>query len=233
MFVTVYLTDMASFAGMSPGVDQLVIAAQRGSRPAADELVRNHRSWVRAVIYGVIGRQDRIDDVEQQVWSNVWERLKSLQDPARLRPWLYSVARNAAVDYCEGENRRRSLIEGFARSANGAAANRRSHEPAVSLHECELRERLLESIRELPAIYRETFVLRHLEDWSYAQIAETLDISPETVETRLTRARRLLRDRLAGEFSNRRNGMDSPAASRTTLHEERQEQRPEVRDKSI
>ena len=51
----------------------------------------------------------------------------------------------------------------------------------------------------LPAIYREPFVLRHLEDWSYAEIGEVLGLSVDTVETRLVRARRLLREMLQGK----------------------------------
>ena len=62
----------------------------------------------------------------------------------------------------------------------------------------ELRAELLQAIEALPALYREPFVLRHLEDWSYAQIGELLGLPTETVETRLVRARRLLREALRG-----------------------------------
>jgi RNA polymerase sigma-70 factor (ECF subfamily) len=55
---------------------------------------------------------------------------------------------------------------------------------------------VLEAIRGLPDIYRESFILRHVEDWSYAQIAEAMSLPVDTVETRLVRARRLLRTAL-------------------------------------
>jgi RNA polymerase sigma-70 factor (ECF subfamily) len=51
----------------------------------------------------------------------------------------------------------------------------------------------------LPAIYREPFALRHLEGWTYAEIGTVLDLPLETVETRLVRARRLLREMLSGK----------------------------------
>ena len=60
-----------------------------------------------------------------------------------------------------------------------------------------MHQRVLGAIRGLPAIYREPFILRHLEDWNYQQIAQTLGVSVEAVETRLVRARRLLREALA------------------------------------
>ena len=55
---------------------------------------------------------------------------------------------------------------------------------------------VLGSIQGLPALYREPFMLRHLEAWSYRQIAEHLEVPIKTVETRLVRARRLLREAL-------------------------------------
>jgi RNA polymerase sigma-70 factor (ECF subfamily) len=48
----------------------------------------------------------------------------------------------------------------------------------------------------LPAAYREPFVLRHLEQWPYATIAEVLGITPMAVETRVARARRMLLDEM-------------------------------------
>jgi RNA polymerase sigma-70 factor (ECF subfamily) len=58
---------------------------------------------------------------------------------------------------------------------------------------------MLEAIASLPELYREPFVLKHAEGMSYRQIGELLGLPPDTVETRLVRARRLLREKLAGK----------------------------------
>jgi len=175
----------------------LVGQAQRGSRVAADRLVREHEGWVRSVVYGVTGRRDLVDDVVQQVWTQVWQRLGSLSDPRRLRAWLYAVARNAAIDASQ-DRRRRSAV------ALDAVADRlgdaQACNPLRSAAADELRETLLRAVEALPALYREPFALRHLEDWSYAEIGELLGLSVETVETRLVRARRLLREMLGGKL---------------------------------
>jgi RNA polymerase sigma-70 factor (ECF subfamily) len=60
-------------------------------------------------------------------------------------------------------------------------------------------EAMLAAIEALPPLYREPFVLKHVEGWSYAQIGEALGLPNDTVETRLVRARRLLRERLNGK----------------------------------
>ena len=173
----------------------LVAEAQRGNRPAADRLIREHDSWVRSVIYGTTGRVDLVDDIAQQVWIQAWQRLDSLNDPSRLRPWLYRIARHAAID--AGKARRRlSTRTGSLGPATEIKDERRSLSPLRTLIGGELQVTLAQAVESLPAIYREPFVLRHLEDWTYARIGETLDMPVETVETRLVRARRLLREML-------------------------------------
>lgn len=174
----------------------LVSEAQSGNRRAADRLVREHDGWVRGVIYGVTGRSDLVDDIAQQVWTQVWERLPSLKEPARLRSWLYAVARNAAIDASQAARRRATAgLDGLVESQR----DQRQASPArLALHD-ELHETLLRAVEALPALYREPFVLRHLEDWSYATIGEALGLPVETVETRLVRARRLLKESLKGK----------------------------------
>ncbi len=179
-------------------IGRLVALAQRGDRRAADHLVREHDGWVRSAIYAVVGRPDLVDDIAQQVWLRVWERLDTLQNPARLRPWLYAIARRTALDMHAEHERHRSRATSLAAEAMALEDSPSQRRPPQTLSEREQREALLAAVRGLPAIYREPLALRHLQDWSYAEIAELLGISVETVETRLVRARALLRESLEG-----------------------------------
>lgn len=181
---------------------RLVTDAQRGDGAAADRLVREHDRWIRSVIYAVSGRVELVDDVAQQVWAQVFERLASLRDPERLRPWLYNIARNAAIDLgMAAERRRRGRISLDAGTTEPPAPERSSANPVSAAIEDETRVHLLDAVQSLPALYREPFVLRHLEDWSYSQIGDVLGLSVETVETRLVRARRMLRETLKGKVT--------------------------------
>ena len=179
---------------------QLVAEVRRGHRPAADRLVREHDSWLRSVIYGTTGRVELVDDVAQQVWTQVWQRLDSLKDPRRLRSWLYSVARHAAIDAGVARSRRNGRTGQLDRLPEAAGDERKTN-PFQAVVRGELHGTLLQAVEALPALYREPFVLRHLENWSYAQIAELLGLPVETVETRLVRARRLLREMLNGKVN--------------------------------
>lgn len=182
-------------------VRQLVTDVRRGDRPAAERLVREHDAWMRSVIYGVTGRPDLVDDIAQQAWTQVWERLDSLSDPARLRSWLYALVRNAAIDYSAAQRRRGRLVTADD-EAGQRTADPRAPNPAHAAAAAELRSTLLRAVEALPALYREPFVLRHLEDWNYAEIGALLGLPVETVETRLVRARRLLREALQGKLDS-------------------------------
>lgn len=170
-----------------------VSAAQRGDRAAADQLVRAHEPWVRSAVYAVTGRHDDVDDIVQQVWTRVWERLGTLKDPAQIRSWLYRIARHTAIDAGIARRRRQSRTAALDEAARSAVTT--TGPPGTSA----VHETLLDAVRGLPAIYREPFVLRHLNGWTYAEIADVLGLSVEAVETRLVRARGLLREALAGK----------------------------------
>jgi RNA polymerase sigma-70 factor (ECF subfamily) len=188
---------MSTVAIDTESVRQLVAQAQQGSRAAVERLIREHEPWVRSAIYAVTGRVDLVDDVVQQVWVRVWQRLGTLENPRQLRAWLYAVARNAAIDACLVEQRQQALTRPL--EADARTPERRREGPFGAAAGHELQETLLRAVQALPVIYREPFVLRHLEDWSYAEIGEALGISVDTVETRLVRARRLLREMLQGK----------------------------------
>lgn len=176
----------------------VIEAIQQGDAYALSELMRRHGRWVRGVVFAAIGRMDEVDDVAQRVWIQVWRQARRLDDPARWRAWLYRIARNAAHDALRERQRQgrrfgRLLARCLWREPAAPAAD---HQAALD----EQGRALYDAITGLPAIYREPFVLKHLEDWSYAQIGEALGLPVDTVETRLVRARRLLREKLAGKL---------------------------------
>ena len=103
------------------------------------------------------------------------------------------MARNAAIDAGKKAARDRKLR--VASELMDASAD--IEEPLAALAREEQHQRVLSAVKGLPEIYREPFMLKHLENWSYAQIGEALSLPIDTVETRLVRARRLLRDALA------------------------------------
>ncbi len=174
----------------------LIEALMRGEPRGLRELMRRHERWVRGVAYGITGRGDLAEDVAQQVWATVWQQIATLRDPARWRGWLYQLTRRAAID--AGKQRKRRADHEVSSEDAAVAAPAPTAAPDAKLIADEGHRQVMEAIRSLPPIYREPFVLKHLEDWSYARIGEVLELPVDTVETRLVRARRMLRETLQG-----------------------------------
>lgn len=186
---------MAMASAQDDREHDLIAAAQQGERRAWETLVQRHDRWVRAIVYTTLGSSSHVDDVLQQIWMQVWQQLSTLVERDKWRSWLYRLARNAAIDAGQAAARRRKLHRPL---ADGEESPTEQASVLPRLAAAEERRRILDAIQALPAIYREPFVLRHLEDWNYEQIGRTLDLPVDTVETRLVRARRLLREALRG-----------------------------------
>lgn len=184
---------MATEEGVGLDDERLVVSARQGDRAALDSLIRRHDRWVRGVVYSTLGGPSQLDDVVQHVWTTVCQQIGTLADPARWRSWLFRLARNAAIDAGQKQSR---LNRAYAPLADDASVAGDDERPITEAIASEEHQQILQAIRGLPAIYREPFVLRHMEDWSYAQIGEALDLPVDTVETRLVRARRMLRETL-------------------------------------
>jgi len=181
------------FAEEFDAEEPVIDAIRGGDRYAFEELVRRRNRWVRGVIFGVLGNRECVDDVSQQVWSTVWQRIGELRDSRSWRPWLYRLARNSAIDAGREISRRRNVVRPL-------SGDLQDHpcvpQPHAALERNEQHREVLAAIQALPAIYREPFVLRHVNGWSYQEIGEVMGLPVDSVETRLVRARRFLRESL-------------------------------------
>ena len=178
--------------------EEPVIEAMRGGdRYAFSEFVCRQNQWVRTVIFGVLGRADPVDDVAQQVWTTVWQAIGELRDARRWRPWIYRLARNAAIDAARDVTRRRRQTQTLVAEPPSRGLPARADDEAIREEE---HGEVLNAIQALPVLYREPFVLRHVNGWSYREIADVMDMPVDSVETRLVRARRFLRESLKSKL---------------------------------
>lgn len=178
--------------------EQLFDALRQGDAYALTEVVQKYDSTVRSVVYSVLGNREEVDDVTQKVWMTVWQRASSLKEPAYGKTWLYRLARNAAIDAGRQITRRRGFWRHWTDGSGKAMVDPGEVDKPMLL--AEQHQTVLQAIENLPVIYREPFMLRHLEDWSYKQISQSLDLTVNTVEVRLVRARRMLREVLGPQL---------------------------------
>lgn len=184
---------------MATDDERLLAAASAGDASALTSLWERHRRWVAAVLLVHKPRQADVEDLLQEVAATFVAKVGTLRDPETFPGWLRSIAMNAARMSARGTRRRTAAIERF---GNDGCANRRQSPEAHERereHDRGAAERLRERLANLPVGYAEPLLLRLVHDMPYAQIAHVLDLPETTVENRIVRGRRMLREQVAAD----------------------------------
>jgi len=179
-------------ASVEPDDDELIARAQGGNLFAFEELVRRYQRRVYAVGLRILRRHDLADDVLQEAFVRAHQNIGRFERGRPFGPWVARIAANLAVSHLRSPlAREQELPEGHAETPASAP------DPLGSVLAGEARELLERAVSGLPAEQRTVFVLRTVEELSYKEIAESLQISEGTVMSRLFRARERLRLALA------------------------------------
>jgi len=154
---------------------------------------------VRYLIY-LLGARDGVDDLVQETWLRVLERGKSYNGTSRFEPWLFTIARNLAMD---SVRRRRTVSLDTNAKDDTARAQMmpvaKSPSPFEQAARTEDAERLAHSLQTLEPMYREAMLLRFQEDLSLQEMAAVTGASVSTVSSRIYRGLATLRERMEGE----------------------------------
>lgn len=180
----------------------LLAAAQSGDRHALERLWERHRRWVAAVLLLHKPKDAEVDDLLQEVAATLVSKVDTLRDPETFPGWLRSVAMNAARMAARGTRRRLAAVERFSRSeATDRSNDRTSRDQPHRSHAARVAaDQLRTRLATLPAGYAEPLLLRLVHDMSYSQIATIMDLPETTIENRIVRGRRLLRDQAAADL---------------------------------
>jgi RNA polymerase sigma-70 factor (ECF subfamily) len=166
----------------------LVVRAQLGEHAALTELVARWRVPVWTYARRMLDAE-RADDVAQEIWLAVVRGLPRLREPGRFAPWLFTIARRSVTDRLRGEYALAEQTSGSGDMAGEAVAE----DPAEAMVD---RAALVHLLADLPVLEREILVLFYLEDLPVEQCAYICQVPAGTVKSRLSRARRLLREHL-------------------------------------
>lgn len=160
-------------------------------------LVRAHQDRLFSLAAHLLGNTAEAEDVVQDVLVKLWQHLAELA-PGRVRPWCLRVTRNACLDLL----RRRRYQAAFVSEAVNGGATRVEATPLDHAAGESLSQRLGAAIAELEEPFRSLIVLREIEECSYQEMGEVLELSDQQVRVYLHRARRKLRHRLRSELDD-------------------------------
>lgn len=146
-------------------------------------------------VFCMLGNHQDAEDVIQDVYLKAHEGLDEFRGDAALSTWLYTIAMNAARAHLRKKSRGLRVVTGLSEQELELLARADDETGPVErrFEEKELGTALRKALMNLPAEFREVFVLRQFEDKSYRDIARILGISMGTVESRMYRAREKLR----------------------------------------
>jgi RNA polymerase sigma factor (sigma-70 family) len=162
----------------------LVVRCQLGEPAAFDALIAQWHRPLWAYVRRMTGDDQEAQDVQQDVWLRVIRGIGRLRDGARLRGWLFGIARRALMD--------RLRREYAAPATSDVDPGELAQEPEPIDNEADLTA-LSTALDTLPTIERDALTLFYLRDLSLAELADAMSVPVGTVKSRLHRARRLLR----------------------------------------
>lgn len=171
--------------------DELIAAAvQMGDVDAFGELMDRYEAKLKRYGRKFLARQNDIEDLVQDVFIKAYEHMQSFDTSLRFSPWIYRIAHNLFVN----ELKRKSKYSIAAFDPDVILPFLPAKETADSdLLDSESKEEIDKLIGALPVKYREVVVLHYLEEMSYQEISDILQIPVNTVGVRMTRARHKLK----------------------------------------
>jgi RNA polymerase sigma-70 factor, ECF subfamily len=173
----------------------LVQSTLDGDQSAFQTLVERYQGRLFALARHYTRNVVEIEDIVQDTFLKAYRRLDSFDHRSSFYTWIYRIATNTVLDVLK--RRGRSPVQAVEDpELIGEAAPRDLPAPSAKLEAKELSELTHEVLSHLPDIFRTVLVMREFDDMAYQEIADTLEISIGTVESRLFRARARFKDKL-------------------------------------
>jgi RNA polymerase sigma-70 factor (ECF subfamily) len=173
----------------------LIEAARLGSREAFETIVKRYEKKVFHLAFSFVRDRASADDLAQEVFVKTYFALPKFHFKSEFGTWLYRIAANHIKDHLRKVSRRKEVsIEEFEDVA--FVTDDQVQERERRQAEDQRKKIVFRVLATLPPKYRMILTLRDIRGFSYEEITKILKISPGTVDSRLHRARKLLRNKM-------------------------------------
>lgn len=163
----------------------LIRAAQSGDRDALITLLREIETHVYRTAYYILNNEQDAMDAAQEALIRIYTKIQSYEEKAQFKTWVQRIVTNICIDKFR---RTKSSVSIEEHNMVFATDNNVEQEVMSAYAAKDIRE----AINQLPEHHRTVVVLRYLQDFSYTEIADSLDLPLNTVKSYLFRARRQL-----------------------------------------
>jgi RNA polymerase sigma-70 factor (ECF subfamily) len=175
----------------------LIERSRSGDTEAFEGLMAKYANLVGSIAYNIVGDVHVAGDITQDTFLKVYRNIGNLEDPRRFKGWLCMIARTTCVDFLRKERVKPASLEKIAEDGvepQGEVLGAVFKQTSTEVEE--LREKVLHVVNGLPRIYQQIILLRHLRKMTYREMSDFLGLPVATIESRLYRARLMLKDKL-------------------------------------
>jgi len=183
--------------------EELIRQCQQGDKLAFAKLVRAYQQMVFNFLYRLIPEWMDIEDIAQDVWVKVYQSIGKIKNYSSFKTWLHRIAINTYYDRMRKHGQRVEVsIDETDENDNDKVREIPDNKflPEELLLDAEWKDYVDKKIRALPEQHRNMIVLRDIQNLSYDEIAEVMEISLGTVKSRIARAREKLIAELSEYF---------------------------------
>ncbi|MFZ0762073.1 MAG: sigma-70 family RNA polymerase sigma factor [Candidatus Sulfotelmatobacter sp.] len=200
------LGELASAIGARTQEAAIVADLKSGSEEAYAWLIGEFQRPVYGLVYRMMSDPADAADTTQDVFLKVFRGMKHFHGESSLKTWIYRIAVHEATNRKRWWFRHKAKETSIDPAEEDAAAGHeamqnaltdRGESPFDNVAHREVQKRVDAELRRIAEPYRTTLILRDLEEMSYEEIAEVLQVSLGTVKSRITRGRQALKQRLA------------------------------------
>lgn len=181
----------------------LISLIKNGDKEAFSILIKRYEKKVLNILYLQLGNTPDLEDLAQEVFIKVFKNVKNFRGESQFSTWLYRIAVNVSYDYKRKSKDIYSLDDPLKEDEEDTfekiIPNNNDEDPLSIIEGEDLRNKLRKLIKELPKEYQEVLILREYEGLSYEEISKILNCPIGTVESRLFRARKELKEKLLKE----------------------------------
>ena len=188
-------------AGLSQDESRILRGLRAGIESAYEELIERYEQQLYGMIYRLLGNSTDAADVVQEVFLKVFRTIGSFREQSSLRTWIYRIAVNEAHNhrrwFARHCNREVSMeVERADRQNPLEIAADPGRSPFDQALDGENRMLIERALTRINPVFRTAVVLRDIQNLSYEEIAEILQVSLGTVKSRILRGREALRREL-------------------------------------
>ena len=181
-----------------PDETDLIVRCQQQDHQAFGELVERYGGMTYSVVVRLVGDHTQAQDLVQETFVSAFKSLQGFRADAKFSTWLHRIAVNKCKDWLRTHGRRQEQeVQSGEDAEDPILQIPDEHTPEKELSNKQMGVHLEDAIQRLSPLYKEAFVLKHVEGMDYEEMVAVLGVSRDTLKMRVYKARTQLSKELA------------------------------------